>query len=148
MDRTYIADQPYKIFQVLKGYAGKRQEHFGIILLDSGLRIIKRKVLFIGTESRTMIERKVVFWEACSGKASAVVLFHNHPTGNLQPSGEDIKTTEDLAEGFASLGIQILDHIIVGRTWQDSFFSFKEHGLLKPEENKLDKVAEVQGGQK
>ena len=133
-----VVMQPFDVVPLLRNISGKRQEHFGIILLDFGQRVIKKKVLFIGTEGHCEIDLKIIYWQACLGKASAVILFHNHPTGILQPSERDIRTTGELEDGFCRLGIQMLDHIIVGRTWQGnyfSYFSFKEHDLLTQKEN-------------
>ena len=129
---------PYDAVAYLQGYARKRQEHFGIILVDSGRNVIRKKNLFVGTESLCLIDSKIVFWAACAGKASGVILYHNHPTGDCEPSEKDIKTTESLAEGFKCLGIQLLDHVIIGKY---RYFSFLEHDLLKPEESASAAVA-------
>ena len=80
----------------------------------------------------------MIFWLACQKSASAIVLFHNHPSGNPDPSGYDINLTDDIVKGGELLGIQILDHIIISRC---GYYSFLEHDLMSKEDLNA-KVAE------
>ena len=112
----------------LKGYGNKKQEHFGLICLDGENGVIRRKVLFIGGTATCQIDTKIIFWEACRASAAAVVLFHNHPLGRTEPSKPDIATTKELNSGFASLGIMLLDHIIIGK--DGDYFSFLENDMI------------------
>lgn len=133
MKKENLINRPADALPLIKGYAPKRQEHFGIICLDSGHRVIRRKVLFIGGDMTCNVPARPVMWEACRAGAAGVILFHNHPSGDCTVSPQDRKTTKDLAEGFNVLGIGLLDHIIVGNPWgrEVNYFSFFEHGLIE-----------------
>ena len=71
---------PSDVIPLIVNLAKKRHEHFGIICLDSGKNVLTKKILFIGDEFHALINKRMIFWEACSKKASAIVLFHNHPS--------------------------------------------------------------------
>ena len=105
------------------------KEHFLAVTLDGGHNIIQTHVVSVGTVNRTLLHPREVFTEAIREKASAIILCHNHPSGNTDPSEEDIDTTENLVEVSQIVGIPILDHIIISR---NGYFSFLEHKLLKP----------------
>lgn len=113
-----------------------KTESFGVIFLDSGRNVISRKILFKGGTSRCFVDSKVVFWEACRKRASAVILFHNHPGGNPAPSPDDYETTSRLAKAGEIVGVQVLDHIIVAKY---EFHSFLECGDME----KLDKAGSL-----
>lgn len=115
---------PSDIISMLGIYAKKRQEHFGVICLDSAHKVISRKVLFIGGVSNTTVDAKVLYWELLKKKASAFIVFHNHPSGYTEPSTYDVKTTETLIKGSELLGLQLLDHVIIGK---HDYYSFHEH---------------------
>lgn len=123
---------------LLAGYRFKRQEHFGVICLDSGYNVIAQKVLFKGGSSVCNVDLKVLFWEVCKKNACAVIIFHNHPSGNVQPSDYDIKTTSYINKGCNTLGIQLLDHVIIGKF---QYFSFKEYNMIESE-SEIKAVAE------
>ena len=118
---------PSDTIPLLKGIASKKQEHFGIVMLDCGYNVIAKKDLFIGGASRSLVDTKVVFWELCKKNASAFIVYHNHPSGNENPSDESIKTTDSLKKAGEILGIQLLDHVIVTKY---CYKSFLESGLL------------------
>ena len=124
---------------LLKSISKKRQEHFGIICLDGGMNVISKKVLFIGGESKALIDEKIIFWEACTKKATAIILFHNHPSGTDEPSFFDIDTTKKIEKACEVLGLHCLDHIIITK---HSYFSFLEHNLMTKTESVETKVAE------
>ena len=115
-----------------------KQEHFGIILLNSQHEIIQTKCLFVGSDNICHVHKKMIFWLACQKSASAIVLFHNHPSGNPNPSDCDINMTNEIEKGGELLDIQILDHLIVSK---NRYYSFADHGMIKLTEKKL-KVAE------
>ena len=133
-----ILTSPWETVRLLKGYANRKQEHFGIILLDAGRKVIEKKVLFVGGSARCPVDVKVVFWEACKKEASGIILFHNHPNGNSGPSKLDLETTEAIAHGSEILGIELLDHIIVS---ERDYFSFLEHNLIKVKDKQDDIAA-------
>ena len=129
--KEILINRPIDAIPLLRGYASKRQEHFGILCLDSGHRVLRKKVLFVGGDSKCQIWERVIYWEACKANFAGVILFHNHPTGNCLASVPDRDLTKKLAEGFNTLGIELLDHIIIGKPWgtETSYFSFLEHDL-------------------
>lgn len=131
---------PRKVVPLLKTYSTKKLEHFGIICLDAGNRVISKKALFIGGEHRTLIEAKAIFWEAFSKKASSIILFHNHPSGNAEPSKEDFESTEKLLKACAVVGLPLLDHIIITK---NGYYSFCENGEMKIDTDFIASVAEV-----
>lgn len=103
----------------------KKQEYFYTIYLDSNKKIIKDKMLFIGTLNQSLVHPREVFKEACLVSASSFICVHNHPSGNVLPSKEDINLTNNLKETGLLLGIPLVDHIIIGK---DKYYSFFENG--------------------
>ncbi len=108
--------------------ANKKWEHFGVILLNSNHEVIKNKVLFTGGLTATTVDTRVVFYTAIKNLAEGIIVYLNHPSGNVQPSEEDLKTTKILKEGAELLGMQLLDHVIVGK---GNYLSFMEYDLLE-----------------
>ena len=98
-----------------------------IIMLNTKNRVIAKKTVSIGHLQASLVHPREMFKEAIKRSSAALILVHNHPSGDLTPSREDITTTERLREAGAVLGIDVLDHIIVG---DNRYFSFREHGLL------------------
>ena len=139
MKNQIVVTSPVDCVSILRSYSKKRTEHFVVISLDSGRNVIAKKCIAIGGDSRVVISAKTIFWEACSKKASAIIIAHNHPGGNVQPSADDVKTTEMVMQASELLGITLLDHIIIGRY---SYFSFLEHDLVVGTKTKECMVAE------
>lgn len=104
----------------------KKQEYFYCIYLDSSKRIIKEKLLFIGTINMSIVTPREVFKEAYLCDATSIICVHNHPSGNVLPSREDINLTNRLEEVGKTFGVNILDHIIIG----NKYYSFYENGDL------------------
>lgn len=105
------------------------EEHLGMICLDSSNRVITRRLrLLKGSTDRLAVDREVVAREAVKAKASGVILAHNHPSGDPEPSDRDILVTEKLSESLESVGIELLDHIVVG---EDGFTSLRGEGCVK-----------------
>ncbi|MDO4963200.1 MAG: DNA repair protein RadC [bacterium] len=105
----------------------KKQEHFYCLYLDSSKIVIGEKLLFIGTVNYSIIHPREIFKEAYLLGASAIICVHNHPSGNVTPSKQDFDMTENLIEVSQILGIQVLDHIIVGKT---NYYSFLENNNI------------------
>ena len=118
---------PHHIVPFVQNYAISQKEHFLAITLDGGNQIIKIHVVSVGTLNCSLIHPREIFVEAIKENASSIILCHNHPSGNCEPSKEDIYTTSILAEASKIIGIEILDHVIVGF---DSYFSFVENDLV------------------
>jgi DNA repair protein RadC len=103
------------------------QEHFLTLTLDGGGCLIEKRVMFIGTLNQTVVHPREVFCDAISDRAAGIVLVHNHPSGRVEPSREDTAITERLVRVGRLVGIEVVDHVIVGR---GGTFSFKAEGML------------------
>lgn len=112
---------------VLRELSLEQKEHFMIIMLNTKHRVIAKKVISIGHLNASLVHPREMFKEAIRRSSAAVILVHNHPSGDLTPSEDDISTTRRLVEAGQLLGIQVLDHIIVG---DNRYLSFREKGLL------------------
>ena len=111
-----------KIHEVFKKFfINENQEKFLAIFLDNKKCLINYKILFIGTNNASIAHPREVFMEAIKANASAVVVMHNHPSGNVLPSEEDKNITEKLVQSGHMLGIPLLDHII---TNGEEYYSF------------------------
>jgi len=102
-----------------------RRESFHVLMLDGRHRLIRAEEVSVGTLTASLVHPREVFREAIRCAAAAVVLVHNHPSGDPTPSAEDRSVTERLREAGLLLGIRVLDHVIVTRA---SYFSFREAG--------------------
>lgn len=111
--------------------ARKKQEHFYCIYLDNQKRILKEKLLFIGTINYSTIHPREIFKEACLISASTIICVHNHPSGNLFPSNMDLEVTKQLVETGNMMGIPVIDHIIVSTKGYYSFFENHDISLSK-----------------
>jgi DNA repair protein RadC len=115
------------VLPLLGTLAEKKQEHFVCITLNGGNRLIARRVVTIGLVNQALVHPREVFADALMERAAKVIVVHNHPAGDVHPSGEDVQVTEKLAGAASILGLELLDHLIVCR---DGYFSFREEGLL------------------
>jgi len=120
-------DKPIKCAKDVYEYAlpllsGKDKEHFMILHLDSKSRVIKDEIISIGTLNASLVHPREVFKSAIKESANAIVLVHNHPSGDYTPSQEDKEITERLFEAGEVLNIKVLDHVIIGK---DGYWSFK-----------------------
>jgi DNA repair protein RadC len=106
-------------------FGGRGIEQFGVVLLDTKYRVIRTTLVTTGTLNTTIVEPRDVYREAAMGAASAVVVFHNHPSGDPAPSDEDVELTWRLRAAGTLMGIELLDHVILG---DGRYFSFKETG--------------------
>ncbi|MFB3884748.1 MAG: DNA repair protein RadC [Thermodesulfobacteriota bacterium] len=105
----------------------KAKEHFKLILLNPRNKIIGISTVSIGSLNASLVHPREVFRDAITHSAASVVLVHNHPSGDPEPSEDDLSITKRLAEAGRILGIEVLDHIIIGK---NGFFSFKGRGLF------------------
>ena len=118
---------PVDVIPFVRNYAISNKEHFLAITLNGSYEIIQIHVVSVGTLTRTLIHPREIFMEAILESASAMIVCHNHPSGDCSPSEEDLATTEVLLNASKILGIALLDHIIIAC---EDYFSFKEHGVL------------------
>lgn len=104
-----------------------KQEYFYALYFNNKNELIERKLLFMGTINNSVVHPREIFKEAYKVSASSIVCMHNHPSGDINPSREDIRFTESLVKTGYIQGIPVLDHIIVG---EDSFYSFYDNNRL------------------
>ncbi len=112
---------------LMPAFAGRPVEQFGVVLLDTKYRVMRTAVIATGTSNSTVVEPRDVYREAATGAAAAVVVFHNHPSGDPTPSPDDVDLTRRLVAAGILLGIDLIDHVILG---EQTYYSFKERGLL------------------
>ena len=108
--------QPRDLLPLLRGYRNRRQEHFIVFTLNGAHCVISRHVATVGLANRTLVHSREVFRWAIIDNACGIVLAHNHPSGNLDPSDEDREVTRRLTDAGAVIGIPVLDHIVF---WQN-----------------------------
>lgn len=112
---------------LISEFKGKEQENFILICLDTKNNIIKKKTLYTGGLSSCIVEPRDVFREAIKCSSARIIIAHNHPSGNPEPSQADFATTRRIEESGELMGIDLLDHIIVG---DNRFVSMREEGGL------------------
>jgi DNA repair protein RadC len=95
-------------------FGSRGVEQFGILLLDAKHRAMRTAVVAVGTLNSSIVEPRDVFREAATGGATAIVLFHNHPSGDPTPSPDDVALTQRLVAAGTLIGIEVVDHVILG----------------------------------
>ena len=119
---------PEEAVNLVKGrLKDKKKEHFLVLLLDTRSQLIKSAEISIGSLDTSIVHPREVFKEALSASAASVIFVHNHPSGDPKPSEDDIKLTDRLAQAGEIMGIEVLDHIIIGN---DKYLSLKREGLF------------------
>jgi DNA repair protein RadC len=119
---------PSDLFPLLRKYGYRKKEHFVVVLLNGAHHIIKEVVVSVGLVNRTVVHPREIFHEAVLHMACAIVVAHNHPSGNLDPSMEDRDITKRIVDAADIMGIPVLDHLIIVR---NGYYSFVEHGLME-----------------
>jgi DNA repair protein RadC len=112
---------------LMPAFGSRPVEQFGVVLLDTKHRVLRTTVVAVGTLNATVVEPRDVYREAMLGAAAAVVVFHNHPSGDPSPSPDDVELTRRLAAAGALIGIDLVDHIVLGDA---RYCSFRELGNL------------------
>ena len=116
------------IFQVfLPQFIDLPHEEFHMLMLNRSNHIIRKEFVSRGGVSGTVVDPKIIFKMALENLASSIILCHNHPSGNLRPSDQDISLTKKLREAGSLLEIPILDHLIISDT---GYFSFADEGMM------------------
>ncbi|MBW1659782.1 MAG: DNA repair protein RadC [Deltaproteobacteria bacterium] len=118
---------PVDVVPLIQHYANRKQEHFISISLNGANEVMNIRVVTIGLIDKSHVHPREVFADILVERASAVIVAHNHPSGSLTPSREDMAVTKQLKEAGDLLGIKLLDHIIFSRR---GYYSFLEHGEL------------------
>jgi DNA repair protein RadC len=126
-DKT-VVKTPEDVMGLVGGrLRGKKKEYFLALLVDTRNQLIKVAEISVGSLDSSIVHPREVFKEAISASAAAVIFVHNHPSGDAQASPDDIKLTKRLAEAGELVGIDVLDHIIIG---DRKFLSLKREGLF------------------
>lgn len=112
---------------LLPRYGARPVETFGLLMLDVRQRLRRELTVSTGTLTSNLVHPREVFGEAIAARAVYVILFHNHPSGDAEPSAEDVTLTDRLVRAGALLGIEIVDHLVLGA---GRYVSFRERGLL------------------
>jgi len=110
-------------------YGAGAVEQFGIVMLDTKHRVIRIKIVSVGSLDSTVVHPREVFREAASASAAAIVLFHNHPSGDPMPSPDDLVLTTRMVNAGDIMGIDVVDHLILA---DQRYFSLVESGRLAP----------------
>ena len=122
-----VISSPADVERLLRGrIANLDRENFVVVLLNTKNEVIETSTVSVGTLSASLVHPREVFKPAIRASAASVVLAHNHPSGKVEPSREDREVTRRLGEAAQILGIEVLDHVILG----DGYFSMREHGIL------------------
>ncbi len=120
---------PYYVWELLQyEIIGKRVEHFYVLILDNKNNCLKKSLISKGTVSETIAHPREIFLSGVKEGASSIIIAHNHPSGDVTPSRDDIVTTKRIYEAGRILGIPLVDHIIVTA---NNYFSFKEEGYFE-----------------
>lgn len=119
--------KPKDVWDALPEVRGAKKEHFLVFYLDTRNNEIKRETVSIGTLNYNVVHPREVFEPAVRNLAAGVIVAHNHPSGCLEPSDEDLSLTKRLCQAGKLLGIEVLDHVIITR---DAFSSFKQKNLM------------------
>jgi DNA repair protein RadC len=115
------------VYDELRSFSTKSQEHFLSITLDGASHIINTRTVFIGTLNQSLVHPREVFADAIADRAAGIIIAHNHPSGTLEASRADIQITERLKEVSKLVGIELLDHVILAK---QGYYSFSDEGLL------------------
>lgn len=125
--RVVKVTTPADILPLVSFLTGKKQEHFICITLSGAHEVIAVRTITVGLLNHSLVHPREVFADAVADRAAGVICVHNHPSGTLEPSSQDIAITHQLMEAGTIMGIILLDHIIVT---DSGFLSMKERGLL------------------
>jgi len=120
-------DRAYKAITAITSAEEEAQEVLGVLILNSKHKIVAVHEVSRGTLNTCMVHPREVFKPAVLHNAAAIICFHNHPSGDTEPTQDDIEATKRLIEAGKIMGIEVLDHIVVG---DDGYVSLKERGVI------------------
>lgn len=127
LNKEHILSSEKMAKKMMFAYGDKKQEHLVGIYLDTQNRIIEEKIIFIGSVRRSIAEPREILYHACKNMATSLIICHNHPSGSIEPSQNDINFTKKIKRSCEDIGITCLDHIIVSK---HDYFSFRESSEL------------------
>lgn len=119
--------KPSDVLPIVSDLRSKKKENFVVFYLNGRNQVILKDTISVGTLNASLVHPREVFEPAIRNIAAGIILIHNHPSGDCSPSEDDIEITKRLEEAGKIIGIEVLDHIIVGG---EGYLSFKEKGLL------------------
>jgi DNA repair protein RadC len=132
-DMALVVEQPGAVVTALQDWLGsldrndRLKEHFFVVLLDARLSVKLVDVVSVGTLNSSLVHPREVFIRAITMAASSILIAHNHPSDEHEPSEADVRVTQRLADAGKLIGIELLDHLIITR---HSYYSFRERGKL------------------
>lgn len=118
---------PQDVYDLTKEIRKLKKEHFVVLYLNAKNRVIKKETVSIGTLNASLVHPREVFEPAVGASTANIILVHNHPSGDLEPSQDDVGLTERLVGAGEIMGIEVLDHIIIGAK---GFLSMKEKNFI------------------
>ena len=133
VSRRFLVKEPIKIMNykdvlpLVEELKDKKQEYFLTLTLDGAHNLIEKRTVFIGTLNESLIHPREIFADAITDRAASIIFVHNHTSIDPTPSTADIQITQRLLEVASTMGIEVVDHIVVAKTQS---FSFKTSGLI------------------
>jgi DNA repair protein RadC len=124
VERPQMASPRQAAAYLLPLYGSRSVEQCGIVLLDTRYRLLQTVLLSVGSLDRTSTQPRDVFREAVAGRASAIMMFHNHPSGDPLPSGDDLLMTKRIFEAGELMGVMLVDHLVLAG---NRYYSFREN---------------------
>lgn len=118
---------PKDVYALAKDLQTAKKEHFVVFYLDARNRVLMKETISIGSLTASLVHPREVFQPAVGLSAASLILVHNHPSGDPRPSQEDLALTRRLVEAGRIMGIEVVDHLIVGHK---TFVSLRDEGLL------------------
>jgi DNA repair protein RadC len=127
-EKDHYIHTPADVFKaVATDLVGLDKEHFMILILNTKNRILSKEVISIGTLNSAIVHPREVFKPAIIKGAASIICVHNHPSGDPAPSSEDKKLTERLIQAGEIIGIDVLDHVVIGT---EGYVSLREQGMI------------------
>jgi DNA repair protein RadC len=118
---------PLNVFECLKEFRDKKKEHFIVLHLNTQNEIINREIVSIGSLNASLVHCREVYSSAITAGCASILVCHNHPSGSLEPSSEDLSVTKRLVEAGKILGVELTDHVIIS---QNGYYSLRENHQL------------------
>jgi DNA repair protein RadC len=125
--KKQVIESPLDVYKIVHHYANRVEENLICITLNGAQEVIKMRVVSTGIVNQAIIHPREVFSYSLEDRATGIILAHNHPSGNVYPSSEDLASTSRLVQAGKLLNIPVLDHIIFSH---DGYFSFIENGKI------------------
>jgi DNA repair protein RadC len=122
-----MALTPLDVYTLLRRFHKKKKEFFIALFLDTQNQVLAKKVISMGTLNSSLIHPRELFSPALKLLAASVLVAHNHPSGQVRPSDEDVQVTKRLVDAGRILGVEILDHLVFSKS---GFYSFKENNNM------------------